>query len=119
MIFFSLDKILVMKKYQSIRDHVAIFGIYDSQLNKTRRNNVKSLLILFSFYLTATSVYAFMLFDSQSFGVFAQSFTIALTIIVNASDLAIIILKTEKLFEFMNDFESIIEKSKYNTIESI
>lgn len=105
-----------MKMYQSIRSNLAVLGIYDSQSNKVNRNNVKSFLILFLLYLTAAFICAFLFIEAQSLDEMSESFTTALTTVICAADLTIFILKTEKLFEFMNNFESIIAKSEFNLI---
>lgn len=101
-----------MKMFQAIREHYAYMGVTplenraQSVLNK---NNMITLIILFQGLIT-TNVYLF--FGAKTFNEYVDSFWVSCSTTLACVNFVILILQTPNVFDFMDEFEVIIQKRK-------
>lgn len=102
-----------MKLFKSVKSDLAVLGIFSSDnLIGKPPSKVKSLLMLYSLFMSSVFCSVFLFYEAQDFGERTSSFYNVITINIIAIEFAIYIWKSEKIFKFVVDLEEFIEKSE-------
>lgn len=102
-----------IKLFQFIRTHYQTNGIYSPQTNPNCSMNTKFLLILLYFILYLMASIAYLLFNAKTFGEFAYSYLLSLTIMLCFGFITVNALKIPKTLQLFEKFEEFIQKSEF------
>lgn len=98
--------------FESIRIYLTVLGINSPQSNQNHVKNVKHLLILVLFFLSAISSCAVLLVEEIILEEYEHVFTDIVTMSALVFYMAICIWKADTIFKFMLNLEHIIQKSE-------
>lgn len=110
---FSQDNSSAMNIFGSIRIYLLDLGIHSSQSNKNRYENVKSLIMLFLFILSAFLSCSFHLFQEKTLEEWENAFVEVVTMISVFCCMAICVWKADAIFKFMMNLEVKIQQSEF------
>lgn len=104
---------LAMKLFQACQEYMAIIGVrplLPGEKHPFNRQNVRVLLVFgLAFILTS----AFLIFDAQTLRQYAECFYAWSSVFAIFVGVLLVILKTEDLFQLINDLEIMIQNSKW------
>lgn len=101
-----------MKVFQTTRKYFAILGIYLAEINQDRTPNIRNAIALITLVLTNILSTTYLLYESKSFGESASAIYIVLSVTNLSFNLLAQISNATHLFQFIQHFEDIIEKSE-------
>lgn len=101
-----------MKIFQSIEDNLAILGISSYQSIQVQPFNTRNVTTLLVFGLSVISNCVFLFHVADSFMEYTKCVYVVSTLITSFICFAHLVLKMPKLFEFIKNFEQIVEESK-------
>lgn len=108
-----------MKLFESAQKYLAEVGIHLVP-TKIAPFSGKSLRLLLWFIVSQLLACLFLFFEAQKFDEYVSTFYTCFTLFIITTHFLILILKSRKLFKFINDMGEFVEKSEYNlSIDSV
>lgn len=105
-----------MEVFLSIPKYFAVIGIYSPQSSRTfvtkNASNTKIYMVLLLFCSCVISAILFLIFDAKTIAECTNGFFIVAAFSVLSFNCFIYIWKRETTFEFLMDFEEIVQKSE-------
>lgn len=103
-----------MKIFQTIQKKFALVGISKAPAAQSESFNWRLLMSFISLYSEFITILLYIMLEAETFAEYIQlAFLLSLTVQITF-DLSIIIIKTKKMFELIDHFESIINTSKHH-----
>lgn len=107
-----------MKVLQSCLKSFTFFGISPPSSLNDYLINKRNSLVLFIFYLNAISGVVFFACEAETMAEYADSFSVAWSIILSIVDTSILIYRIRDVFKFIERLEGVISKSKVFNLQS-
>lgn len=102
-----------MKIYTSILKHFGTLGLTAPQPFQKHPFHLRNLLTLFAFGLTTLSYIIFALFGAETISEYAESFFVCSSMIFECTIFTILLSKTVKLFDIIQNIEGAIGKREF------
>lgn len=105
-----------MKLFQVSQEYMAIVGVCPLLRGEKTPFNRQNSLILFIFGISLTSSTAFFLIDADTLRQYTECFFGWISILAVFVGLILVILKTEKIFQLIDNLEIMIESSEFASL---
>lgn len=107
-----------MKILESTRETLSKFGIDSAQAIQKYPFNVKNVMCLFWFFMMNISGYLFLINEAQTLKEYVSILSGSITLAIMFIEFSLHVWKMKQLFEFIVNFENLIQKSEYKFIFS-
>lgn len=106
-----------MKILESIQEILSKLGITSTQSDQKYPFNVRNMMCLFCFILMSISAFTFLIIEAGSVKEYLNILNTSLTSIIMGIEFILHLWKRRKLFEFIVNFEDLIQGSAYNIVD--